>query len=64
MKSSPTSMVDKATYGFFVREAGVPNRPSRARDPFEAWIALMEVVEALCPRWPARVHRITGEFKV
>jgi len=36
----------------------------RARDPFEAWIALMEAVEALCPRWPARERVTTGEFKL
>lgn len=37
-----------------VREAGLPYRPAGARDPFEAWLGLMEVVEALCTRWPAR----------
>ncbi|HEU5479115.1 MAG TPA: hypothetical protein VFU90_04740 [Candidatus Tumulicola sp.] len=47
-----------------MREAGVAYRPSPARDPFDAWISLMEAVEALCPRWPAREHRLTGEFKL
>lgn len=40
-----------------VREAGAPYRPGAAADPFERWMALMEVVEALCPRWPAREPR-------
>lgn len=37
-----------------VREAGQLYRPEPAADPFERWMALMEVVEALCPRWPER----------
>ena len=37
-----------------VREGGVPYRPGAAADPFVRWLALMEVVEALCPRWPRR----------
>jgi hypothetical protein len=40
-----------------VRDAGAPYRPGAAADPFERWMALMEVVEALCPRWPARASR-------
>lgn len=59
-----TSTHDYPRRVFFVREAGVAYRPSPARDPFEAWIALMEAVEALCPRWPARERVTTGEFKL
>jgi hypothetical protein len=48
-----------------VREAGLPYRPKPAADPFERWIALMEVVEALCPRWPERPPPTKGaEFKL
>lgn len=64
MKSSQIPTVDDPPRVLFVREAGVPYRPSPARDPFEAWISLMEAVEALCPRWPARERRMTGEFKL
>ena len=64
MKSSPISTADDSRRGFFVREAGIAYRPSPARDPFDAWISLMEAVEALCPRWPAREHRMTGDFKL
>lgn len=64
MKSSPNSMTDDSRHKYFVREAGVPYRPSPDRDPFEAWMSLMEAVEALCPRWPAREHRMTGDFKL
>ena len=64
MKSSPISTADDSRRGFFVREAGIAYRSSSARDPIDAWISLMEAVEALCPRWPAREHRLTGEFKL
>ena len=37
-----------------VRKGGLPYAPSGARDPFESLAELMEVVETLCPRWPAR----------
>lgn len=40
-----------------VREAGAPYRPGAAADPIERWMALMEVVEILCPRWPDRAPR-------
>lgn len=38
----------------FAREAGVPYPPETTADPYLAWLALMEVVEALCPQWPER----------
>jgi hypothetical protein len=47
-----------------VREAGVPYRRSTAGDPFQAWLELMEVVEALCPRWPERQRITIGEFRL
>jgi hypothetical protein len=37
-----------------VAEAGASYRPGAVDDPVGAWIALMEAVEALCPRWPLR----------
>lgn len=64
MKSSPVPTLEIASREVFVREAGVPYRPERERDPIDAWISLMEAVEALCPRWPARERRIAGTFKL
>jgi hypothetical protein len=32
------------------------------QDPIAARIELMDVVEALCPKWPEREHRIDGVF--
>jgi hypothetical protein len=38
-----------------VREAGVSFRPPLGKgDPFVEWLSLMEVVQILCPAWPAR----------
>ncbi len=37
-----------------VREGGVPYRPTPATDPLADWMDLMEAIEVLCPRWPAR----------
>jgi hypothetical protein len=34
----------------------------RNEDPVARWIELMDVVEALCPKWPPREHRIDGVF--
>jgi hypothetical protein len=48
-----------------VREGGLPYVPSDARDPFESWAELMEVVEALCVRWPARARSLhTASFRL
>jgi hypothetical protein len=53
-----------STEPLFVREGGVPYLPSSDKDPFEAWMELMEVVEALCPRWPDRPLNTGGEFRL
>jgi len=58
MNSSPTPGNNAP---LIVAEAGVAYAP-RHKDPITAWIELMEVVEALCPRWPAREHGIQGVF--
>jgi len=35
-------------------DGGLEQQPGRPADPFAALDDLMAVVEALCPRWPAR----------
>jgi len=60
MNSLPTLPTE--TQPLFVSEGGVEYRVSDAVDPFDAWIQLMEVVEALCPRWPEREQRIDDVF--
>ena len=46
------------------REAGVPFQPMLANtfgvDPFDEWLSLMEVVQMLCPVWPARDTPMQG----
>jgi hypothetical protein len=36
-----------------VAEGGVQNALRPSADPIADWVDLMEVVEALCPTWPA-----------
>ncbi|MBB1074724.1 hypothetical protein HUU62_09910 [Rhodoferax sp. 4810] len=47
-----------------VREAGMPFQPAVNSDfnidPIAEWLSLMEVVEMLCPAWPARVKPMQG----
>lgn len=43
---------------------GLPYVPRSGRDPIEAWIDLMEVVEALCPRWPDREISIGRDYRL
>jgi hypothetical protein len=45
-----------------VREAGVPYQPQGSyEDPIAEWISLMEVVQMLCPVWPARDKPLLGK---
>jgi hypothetical protein len=51
------------------REAGVPFQPSLGNasgiDPIAEWLSLMEVVQMLCPTWPARdVPMKGGQWKL
>jgi hypothetical protein len=33
-------------------------------DPLQAWLSLMEVIEALCPEWPPRSTTSGVEFRL
>ncbi len=44
--------------------AGVPYAPPPSLAPVDAWIDLMEVVEALCPRWPERPLSIGRDYRL
>ena len=59
MKSCANPMNDAFP---FVKDA-VRRQPSNA-DPFQAWIELTEVVEALCPGWPERPVMSGGDFRL
>ena len=43
-----------------VREGGVQYVPAAPRDGLRALDELMDVVEALCPRWPVRHASLAG----
>ena len=50
------------SHAVLVREAGVPFRPPSGNiDPFDEWLSLMEVVQMLCPAWPARDKPMLGK---
>ena len=57
MNSSPNSTEPDATTGprhLLAANGGLEQQLGRPPDPFAALDDLMAVVEALCPRWPAR----------
>ncbi len=58
MNSSPTT--DNDPYPF-AADGGI-ERTSRNEDPVARWMELMELIEALCPKWPKREHKIDGVF--
>jgi hypothetical protein len=48
------------------REAGVPFHPPLGNasrfDPIAEWLSLMEVVQMLCPVWPAHEGTMQGDY--
>lgn len=64
-QTPPARPAERRSDALLVGEGGVPYAPSGARDPFESWAELMEVVEALCERWPQRRHSMqSGLFRL
>ncbi len=45
-------------------DGGVDYTPTSPHDPFQAWMDLMDVVEALCPRWPDRPPSRGHDFRM
>lgn len=67
MTSSPKSTTDAAARIAeppFAAAGGVPYAPKTDRPPIEAWVDLMEAVEALCPRWPEREISIGRDYRL
>ena len=56
--------LDTYANAVLAREAGVPFQPPLGNtsgiDPFAEWLSLMEVVQMLCPVWPARDSPMRG----
>ena len=60
--ASSSSSTATDSHAVLVREAGVPFRPPSGNiDPFDEWLSLMEVVQMLCPAWPARDKPMLGK---
>jgi hypothetical protein len=59
-------MAHHSASAVLVREAGVPFQPpldnTSGIDPFAEWLSLMEVVQMLCPVWPARYRSMRGDY--
>ena len=53
-----------ATHFPFAADAGVSFPTFHRTDPVGAWLALMEVVEALCPHWPERPVSIGHDYRL
>ena len=68
MNSLPTQRpqsAERPASALLVSEGGVPYAPAGASDSLQAWAGLMEVVEALCVRWPVRPGSThTGVFRL
>ena len=54
----------QAEHAPLAASAGVPYAPPMLPAPIDAWIDLMEVVEALCPRWPERALSIGRDYRL
>ena len=60
--NSSLSSTNKPRRALLVAEGGVPYRLPPDADPINAWIELMEAVEALCPEWPHREPSLGGIY--
>ena len=64
MSYSPPS-ADASAPAHFARDGGMPQTATEPpQDPIAAWLDLMEVVEALCPVWPAREVMMNGDYRL
>lgn len=65
MNGSPKSPIDELEPGAqALVGAKVVSLPLPARSDLSDWVHLMEVVEALCPKWPERPVMRHGVFKL
>lgn len=63
MNSCP-AVTEDAVRTHFVAEAGIAYAPDASGDPLQAWLDLMEVVEALCSHWPQRQRSPAVEYRM
>jgi hypothetical protein len=65
MKSSPNPTAEIPDRSApLAADGGVEFEPSIQRDPIDAWMELMEAIEALCPVWPERIVVEGTDFRL
>ncbi len=66
MTSSPTSTArpHSPEGAPLAASAGVAYAPEGDGSPLDAWVDLMETVEALCPRWPERLLAVGRDYRL
>jgi hypothetical protein len=66
MTSSPTSTANRQRPDIvpLAASAGEPYAPKGKGSSLDAWVDLMEAVEALCPRWPERSQPIGTVYRL
>ncbi len=60
LQKSPDTRATTSTGPQLASDGGIAHSPPDDRDPFEILDEPMAVVEALCPRWPARDAPLAG----
>lgn len=64
MSSWPTYPSKPSTDVPLVSEGGLPYKSTVSNDPIQDWIDLMELVEALCPKWPERTLQVFENYRL
>lgn len=65
MNGLPKSPIDRLDQELQPLVGGaVVSLPLPARSDLSDWVDLMEVVEALCPKWPVQEAKRNGTFKL
>lgn len=66
MTSTPTSTArqQRPQDAPLAASAGKPYATKPNGSPIDAWMDLMEAVEALCPRWPERAVSVGVDYRL
>lgn len=64
MTSSPPDLADTPREAPLTEVSGWTSVLPVPRHPIEAWLDLMEVVEALCPAWPPAAPTRAGDYRL
>jgi len=65
MKSLPKAIAEfPDPSAFLAAGGGVRFAPPLQREPIDAWMDLMEVIECLCPVWPKRTMAVGTDYRL